>query len=171
MDGSTPSKTKKETSSRGGTGNVEVPASPERVNVRWMNVRSECDTTGSSGTLAGNRSRRAGLREGADVAVGERTTGRKGNGDVLLGCSGRTTFRREQCDVDGVAGGGGRVNSVISLWPVAGLSPSPLAVFLPSSLCVMAPSPSLVTGLSLGGHPRPWQCSRRWMCSRHRRCV
>ena len=123
MDGSTPSKTKKETSSRGGTGNVEVPASPERVNVRWMNVRSECDTTGSSGMLAGNRSRRAGLREGADVAVGERTTGRKGNGDVLLGCSGRTTFRREQCDVDGATGSRGHVNSAFSR--VTSYTPTP----------------------------------------------
>jgi hypothetical protein len=28
------------------------------------------DTSGSPGTLAGNRSRRAGVKEGADIAVG-----------------------------------------------------------------------------------------------------
>jgi hypothetical protein len=64
----------------GGTGNTEVPASPERVNVRRMRVTSECETTGSSGKLTGNRSRRAGLTKGADGAVEERTTGRKGPG-------------------------------------------------------------------------------------------
>jgi hypothetical protein len=67
----------KETTSRGGTGNTEVPASPERVNVRWMRVTSECETTGSSGKLTGNHSRRAGLKKGADVAIGERKTGEK----------------------------------------------------------------------------------------------
>jgi hypothetical protein len=68
---------KKETSRGGGTGNTEAPASPERVNVRWMRAMSECETTGSSGKLTGNRSRRAGLKKRADVAVGERKTGRK----------------------------------------------------------------------------------------------
>jgi hypothetical protein len=61
----------------GGTGNTEAPASPERLNVRWMRVTSECETTGSSGKLTGNRSRRAGLKKGVDVAVRERKTGRK----------------------------------------------------------------------------------------------
>jgi hypothetical protein len=36
-----------------------------------MRATSECETTGSSGKLTGNRSRRAGLNKGADVAVGE----------------------------------------------------------------------------------------------------
>jgi hypothetical protein len=40
-------------------------------------VRDDCDTAGSSDTLAGNRLRQAGLKQGADVAVGERTTRRK----------------------------------------------------------------------------------------------
>jgi hypothetical protein len=35
------------------------------------------DTSGSPGTLTVNRSKRAGLKEGADIAVGKRTTGRK----------------------------------------------------------------------------------------------
>jgi hypothetical protein len=42
-----------------------------------MRATSECETTGSSGKLTGNRSRRAGLKKGADVAVGEQKTGRK----------------------------------------------------------------------------------------------
>jgi hypothetical protein len=33
----------------------------------------------------------------------KRTPEKKKNGDVLLGCLGRTTFRREQCDVDGAS--------------------------------------------------------------------
>jgi hypothetical protein len=77
VEGSTPAKRKKKTSNKGGTGNVEAPASPERVNVRWMRATSECETTGSSGKLTGNRSKRAGLKKGADVAVRERKTGRK----------------------------------------------------------------------------------------------
>jgi hypothetical protein len=130
MEGSTPSEMEKEeTSNRGGTGNVEVLASSERVNVRWMKVRSECGTTGSSGTLAGNCSRRAGFKKGADVTAGEvttrgatETTGdtastateKKRNGDAPLGYSGRTALRREQCDVDGSAGSRGHVNSAVS---------------------------------------------------------
>jgi hypothetical protein len=42
-----------------------------------MRATSECETTGSSDKLTGNRSRRAGLKKGADVAVGERKTGLK----------------------------------------------------------------------------------------------
>jgi hypothetical protein len=38
VEGSTPSKMEKETTSRGGNGNTEAPTSPERVNARWMNV-------------------------------------------------------------------------------------------------------------------------------------
>jgi hypothetical protein len=88
-----------------------------------MKAMSECETTGSSGKLTGNCSRRAGLKEGADVAVGERKTGRKNEEqdkrktlqeqpsrkrteDAPLGYSGRTALRREQCDMDGVTGGG-----------------------------------------------------------------
>jgi hypothetical protein len=104
----------------GGTGNTEAPASPEKVNVRWMRATSECETTGSSCKLTENRSRRAGLKKGADVADGERKTGRKNaeqgkkktleeqhskkrNGDAPLGYSGRTALRREQCDVEGAS--------------------------------------------------------------------
>jgi hypothetical protein len=47
------------------------------VNEERMKVKSEYETTGSSGKLTENRSRRAGLKKGADVAVGERKTGRK----------------------------------------------------------------------------------------------
>jgi hypothetical protein len=50
------------------------------VNVRWMKVRSECDTTGFPDKLTGNRSRRAGLKKGADVAVEERQREEKGTG-------------------------------------------------------------------------------------------
>jgi hypothetical protein len=80
MEGSTPSETEKGKTARvGGTANTKVPASPERVNVRWMRGTSECETTGSSGKLTGNRSRRAGLTKGAaDGVVEERTMGRKG---------------------------------------------------------------------------------------------
>jgi hypothetical protein len=77
---SAPSKTKKKkrkTARVGGTGIVEVPASAERVNVRWMRATSECETTRYSGKLTGNRSRRAGLKKGAGVAVGERKTEKK----------------------------------------------------------------------------------------------
>jgi hypothetical protein len=42
-----------------------------------MRATSECETTGSFGKLTGNRSRRAGLKKGVDLAVGERKTGRK----------------------------------------------------------------------------------------------
>jgi hypothetical protein len=96
-----------------------------------MRATSECQKTGSSDKLTGNRSRRAGLKKGADEAVGERKTGRKNEeqdrrktlqeqpsrkrtGDAPLGYSGRTALRREQCDMDGATGGGGRVNSVDS---------------------------------------------------------
>jgi hypothetical protein len=40
-------------------------------------------------------------KRGADVAVRERTTGIKRNGDAPLGYSERTALRKEQCDVDG----------------------------------------------------------------------
>jgi hypothetical protein len=49
------------------------------VNEERMKGKSECETTGSSGKLTENRSRRAGLKKGVDVAVGERKTGRKKN--------------------------------------------------------------------------------------------
>jgi hypothetical protein len=92
-----------------------------------MRGTRECETTGSSGKLTGNRSRRAGLKKGADVAVGERKTekkkrrageknaeqgkkktlqeqhSKKRNGDAPLDYSGRTALRREQCDVDGAS--------------------------------------------------------------------
>jgi DNA-directed RNA polymerase beta' subunit len=42
-----------------------------------MKATSVCETTGSSGKLTGNRSIRAGIKKGADLAVGERKTGRK----------------------------------------------------------------------------------------------
>jgi hypothetical protein len=42
-------------------------------------VKSECETTGSSGKLTGNRSKRGDLKKGADVPIGERKTGRKKN--------------------------------------------------------------------------------------------
>jgi hypothetical protein len=102
----------------GGTGNPEALVSRERVNVRWMRATSECEATGSSGKLTGNRSKRASLKKGADVAVGGRKMGRKinaepgkkktlqerhskkRNGDAPLRYLGRTALRREQCDVD-----------------------------------------------------------------------
>jgi hypothetical protein len=73
----------------------------------------DCYTTGSTSMLAGNRSGRAGVKEGADVAVGvwspqERPkhekmpraeTSERRTGDTLLGYSGRTGLRRERCMV------------------------------------------------------------------------
>jgi hypothetical protein len=85
-----------------------------------MRATSECETTGSSGKLTANRSRRAGLKKGADVAAEEWKTGRKNaeqkykkelqeqpskkrNEDAPLGYSSRIALRREQCDVDGAS--------------------------------------------------------------------
>jgi hypothetical protein len=71
------------------------------------------DTSGSPGTLAVNRSGRAGLKEGANVEVGEwppsqrkrrrckHSPRKKRNGDAPLGYSWRTALKREQCNVDG----------------------------------------------------------------------
>jgi hypothetical protein len=41
------------------------------VRERKSNSLDDCDTPGSTGNLAANRSGRAGLKEGADVAVEE----------------------------------------------------------------------------------------------------
>jgi hypothetical protein len=74
------------------------------------------DTSWSPGMLAGNCLGWAGLKEGEDVPVGKWTTGRKEtlsqrkrcckhspwkkrNSDALLGYSGQTALRREQCGV------------------------------------------------------------------------
>jgi hypothetical protein len=68
------------------------------------------DTSGSSGTLEGNCLGQAGLKEGADVAVGETQSQKKGrhckhsprkkrNSDAPLGYSGQTALRWEQCGV------------------------------------------------------------------------
>jgi hypothetical protein len=81
----TPSKTEKETECRAGAGNVEPPASPARVSEK---VRNEYDTMGSKNAGPWSCSGRASLKKGAD--------GRK---ETPLGCSGQTTFRREQCHV------------------------------------------------------------------------
>jgi hypothetical protein len=43
-EGSTPSETEKETARRGGTGNIEAPASRARVNEDRRDGKSECDT-------------------------------------------------------------------------------------------------------------------------------
>jgi hypothetical protein len=42
----------------------------EKEREKKRKTLDEGDTSGSPGTLAGNRSGRAGLKEGADVAVG-----------------------------------------------------------------------------------------------------
>jgi hypothetical protein len=47
-------KMEKETTSRGRTGNTEAPASSE--DVRWMNVKSECDTTLDHGIIRDEQS-------------------------------------------------------------------------------------------------------------------
>ena len=98
VEGSTSSKEEKETTDRGGTSNVEVPASQGRVK-----VMDEWDTTGSSGELKGNRSKRVGLKKGAVVTAGEQMLQeqppKQRNGDAPLGYSGRTALRREQCDM------------------------------------------------------------------------
>jgi hypothetical protein len=57
MEGSTPSETEKGKTARvGGTGNTEAPASPKRVNWRWMNVKSESDTTQDHGIIRDEQS-------------------------------------------------------------------------------------------------------------------
>jgi hypothetical protein len=69
--------------------------------------RRGCRESRLTGTLLGSRSGRGGFKDGAEVAVlrrsprrkrytGIRKTPRKDDG--LLGCSGRTTLRRGQCD-------------------------------------------------------------------------
>jgi hypothetical protein len=61
-----------------------------------MRATSECETTGSSGKLTGNRSRRAGLKRGADVAVGERKTGRKNAEQEKREDAARTAFEGKE---------------------------------------------------------------------------
>jgi hypothetical protein len=56
MEGSTPSETEKETARRGGTGNIEAPASQARVNEDRMNVKSDCDTTLDHGIIRDEQS-------------------------------------------------------------------------------------------------------------------
>jgi hypothetical protein len=51
VEGSTPSETEKGTMDRGGTGNIEVPASPAR-----MNLKSECDTMLDRGIIRDDQS-------------------------------------------------------------------------------------------------------------------
>jgi hypothetical protein len=65
------------------------------VNEERMKVKSECETTGSSGKLTENRSRRAGPKKGADVAVGERKTGRKKTKSRTKGRRCKTTFKEK----------------------------------------------------------------------------
>jgi hypothetical protein len=94
----------------------------EKVRVRrreWEREKAKTleddDTTGSPGNSTVNRSGRAVLKEGADVAVGKRTRKetprerkrrrwehsprKKRNGEAPLGYSGRTALRRKQCDM------------------------------------------------------------------------
>jgi hypothetical protein len=88
-------------------------------NVEWERERErkpldDCNTFGSKWKLIREPLGTSPLKEGADVAVGERTTGRKEtpsqrkwtlqaqppeekNCDTPLGYSGRRAFRREQC--------------------------------------------------------------------------
>jgi hypothetical protein len=77
VEGSITSKTEKESSNRGGAGNVEAPPSPERVNVRRMNVRYNCNTTESSGTLAETAQDDLILEREAEVVPRRRTPERK----------------------------------------------------------------------------------------------
>jgi hypothetical protein len=54
---SVPYKMKKRKMARvGGTGNTEAPVSPKRVNWRWMNVKSESDTTLDHGIIRDEQS-------------------------------------------------------------------------------------------------------------------
>jgi hypothetical protein len=73
----------------------------------------DCDASGSTGTLAVNRSERAGLMEGVDVVAWERSpqeektepeTSEGRSGDAPLGYSGWTALRTEQCNMDGQSG-------------------------------------------------------------------
>jgi hypothetical protein len=74
-------------------------------------ILDDCDKPGSTDNLAANRSERAGLKKGADVAaeedhrggtvpqesdVTDTALGRKRNGDAQLGYSRRTALRRER---------------------------------------------------------------------------
>jgi hypothetical protein len=57
LDTEAPSKTKKEeTSSRGGAGKLQAPASRTRVNEDKMDVKSECDTTLDHGIIQDEQS-------------------------------------------------------------------------------------------------------------------
>jgi hypothetical protein len=46
-----PKRKRRKTARVGGTGNTEAPASPKTVNWRWMNVKSESDTTMDHGII------------------------------------------------------------------------------------------------------------------------
>jgi hypothetical protein len=91
---------------------VRAPATPgdmapigEKVRVSLRecegekaNTFDDCDTTGARGNLAANRSGRAGLKEGADVAVGEDLRGgtvseESDVTDTALGRKGTATHR------------------------------------------------------------------------------
>jgi hypothetical protein len=86
----------------GGTGNVEVPASPAGMNVGRMKVTSECEKSESANAGPCKCSGRARLKRGADATEGtpQKETRRtaKPNADVAsrtpeskekpLGCSG-----------------------------------------------------------------------------------
>jgi hypothetical protein len=74
VEGSTPSETKKGAGNRGGASNVEAPASPARIRVRMKARKGKGRKTLDHINLEVNRSGRAGLKEGANVAVGKWTT-------------------------------------------------------------------------------------------------
>jgi hypothetical protein len=79
VEGSAPSETKKEFAYEAGAGNVEIPASTswerererekKREREKGKQFLDDCDASGSTGTLAVNRSGRSGLKEGAVVAL------------------------------------------------------------------------------------------------------
>jgi hypothetical protein len=82
VEGSTTSKTEKETADTAGDGHVDpsAPTKGEREGEKSLDDRVERDSkeegimitiTGLTENLSGNRSSRAGLKEGADVAVVE----------------------------------------------------------------------------------------------------
>jgi hypothetical protein len=98
---------------RAGAGNVEAPA----PNDTERKQKKENSVEGIDRTVSGCRSGRVHIRRGAVVVVGtaerkksrttrchEQSCRKKRSGDTLLGYSGRTSLRREQCGMPLKAG-------------------------------------------------------------------